>query len=276
MALLQVNMFSQTLKRTVPLQVVLPSDKVLSYGRTQKENGPYKTLYLLHGLLGNHMDWVSNTNIQRLAEDRNLAVVMPAGENSFYIDQPIPNNDFGEYTGRELVELTRRMFPLSHRREDTFIAGLSMGGFGAIRNGLKYYDTFGYIAVLSGAVQIFELPLDSPGRSLFQEDTCFGNLVDASLSDKNPRVAFQNLALKRESSPSLSFPEIYMACGSEDELCLVNRSLADFLKKGGAHVTYEEAPGGHNWTFWRSQIVKVLNWLPLDENIAGISSGNVR
>ena len=130
--------------------------------------------------------------------------------------------------------------------------------------------------MLSGAVQIFELPLDSPGRPLFQEDACFGNLVDASLSDKNPRVAFQNLALKRESSPSLSFPEIYMACGSEDELCLVNRSLADFLKKGGAHVTYEEAPGGHNWTFWRSQIVKVLNWLPLDENIAGISSGNVR
>ena len=275
MALLQINMFSQMLKRTVPLQVVLPSDKVLSYGR-QKESGPYKTLYLLHGLLGNYTDWVSNTNIQRLAEDRNLAVVMPSGENSFYIDQPIPNNDFGGYIGRELVELTRRMFPLSHRREDTFIAGLSMGGFGAILNGLKYYDTFGYIAVLSGAVQIFELPPDAPGRSLFQEDACFGNLMDASLSDKNPRVAFQNLIQARKSNPALQFPEIYMGCGSEDELCSVNRSLADFLKKGGAHVTYEEAPGGHNWTFWRSQIVKVLDWLPLDENTAGISSGNVR
>lgn len=184
MALLQVSLFSQALKRTVPVTVILPSDKVLSYGDGFRKDKPYKTLYLLHGLLGNYTDWTSNTNIQRLAEDRNLAVVMPSGENSFYIDQPLPNNDFGKYIGRELVELTRRMFPLSHRREDTFIAGLSMGGFGAIRNGLKYYDTFGYIAGLSSAVQIFELPLNAPGRSLFQEDACFGNLADASRSDK--------------------------------------------------------------------------------------------
>ncbi len=276
MALLQVHMFSQMLKRTVPIQVVLPADKVLSYGRIQKESKPYKTLYLLHGLLGNCTDWVSNTNIQRLAEDRNLAVVMPSGENSFYIDQPIPNNDYGKYIGRELVELTRQMFPLSCKREDTYIAGLSMGGFGAIRNGLKYYDTFGYIAAMSSAVQIFELPPDASGRSLFQEDACFGDLVAAARSDKNPRVAFRNLALAREKNPFIQFPEIYMTCGSDDELATVNRSLADFFIKGGAQVTYEETSGGHNWTFWRSQIVKILDWLPLDENIEGISSGKVR
>ncbi len=276
MALLQVHMFSQMLKRTVPIQVVLPADKVLSYGRIQKESKPYKTLYLLHGLLGNCTDWVSNTNIQRLAEDRNLAVVMPSGENSFYIDQPIPNNDYGKYIVRELVELTRQMFPLSCKREDTYIAGLSMGGFGAIRNGLKYYDTFGYIAAMSSAVQIFELPPDASGRSLFQEDACFGDLVAAARSDKNPRVAFRNLALAREKNPFIQFPEIYMTCGSDDELAIVNRSLADFFIKGGAQVTYEETSGGHNWTFWRSQIVKILDWLPLDENIEGISSGKVR
>ena len=276
MALLQVSLFSQTLKRTVPILAVLPSDKVLSYGKALREDCPCKTLYLLHGLLGNYTDWVSNTNIQRLAEDRNLAVIMPSGENSFYIDQPLPNNDFGEYIGRELVELTRRMFPLSHRREDTFIAGLSMGGFGALRNGLKYYDTFGYIAGLSSAVQIFELPPNTPGRSMFHEDACFGNLEAAALTDKNPRVAFEHLALAQRQDPSISFPKIYMACGSEDSLSSVNRSLADFLSKGGAHVVYEEAPGGHNWSFWRTQIVKVLDWLPLDENIAGISSGNVQ
>ena len=276
MALLQASIFSQTLKRTVPLMVVLPSDKVLSYGGELREEKPCKTLYLLHGLLGSYTDWVSNTNIQRLAEDRNLAVIMPSGENSFYVDQPVPNNDFGEYIGKELVELTRGMFPLSPRREDTFIAGLSMGGFGAIRNGLKYYDTFGYIAGLSSAVQIFELPLDAPGCALFKEDACFGNLTDASLSDKNPRVAFERLAQAKKQNPSIRFPEIYMACGSEDTLSLVNRSLADFLIKGGVHVTWAEAPGGHNWAFWQSQIIKVLDWLPLDENTAGISSGNVR
>ena len=201
---------------------------------------------------------------------------MPSGENSFYIDQPIPNNDYGKYIVRELVELTRQMFPLSCKREDTYIAGLSMGGFGAIRNGLKYYDTFGYIAAMSSAVQIFELPPDASGRSLFQEDACFGDLVAAARSDKNPRVAFRNLALAREKNPFIQFPEIYMTCGSDDELAIVNRSLADFFIKGGAQVTYEETSGGHNWTFWRSQIVKILDWLPLDENIEGISSGKVR
>lgn len=276
MALLQVSIFSQALKRTVPLTVILPSDKVLSYESGFQKDKPYKTLYLLHGLLGNYTDWTSNTNIQRLAEDRNLAVVMPSGENSFYIDQPLPNNDFGEYIGKELVELTRRMFPLSHRREDTFIVGLSMGGFGAIRNGLKYYDTFGYIAGLSSAVQIFELPLNAPGRSLFQEDACFGNLEDASRSDKNPRVAFERLTQAKKSDPSIRFPEIYMACGFDDGLFSVNRSLADFLISGGVHVTWREAPGGHNWAFWQPQIIKVLEWLPLEENISGISSGNVQ
>ena len=83
MAIIQVNFLSQTLKRTVPIQVVLPSDKVLSYTGHMSESKPYKTLYLLHGLLGNCTDWVMNTNIQRLAEDRNLAVVMPSGETVF-------------------------------------------------------------------------------------------------------------------------------------------------------------------------------------------------
>ena len=96
MAILQVNFLSQTLKRTVPVQVVLPSDKVISYNEHIDRSKPYKTLYLLHGLLGNCTDWTMNTSIQSLAEDRNLAVVMPSGENSFYIDQLLPNNAFGE------------------------------------------------------------------------------------------------------------------------------------------------------------------------------------
>ena len=144
MAILQVNFLSRALFRTVPAYVVLPTDRIPA-----EEDKPFKTLCLLHGLLGNYTDWVHNTQIQRLAEDRRLAVVMPSGDNSFYVDNPVSKN--GEFIGRELVELTRRMFPLSHKREDTFIAGLSMGGFGALRNGLCYPETFGYIAGLSSA-----------------------------------------------------------------------------------------------------------------------------
>ena len=102
----------------------------------------YKTLYLLHGLLGNYTDWVTRTRIQEWAEAKNLVVVMPSGDNSFYVDQEVKNNDFGIFIGTELIEVTRKMFHLSNRRDDTFIAGLSMGGFGALRNGLKYYSKF--------------------------------------------------------------------------------------------------------------------------------------
>lgn len=78
-------------------------------------------------------------------------MVMPSGDNAFYVDQPKGHNNYGEYIGQELVRLTRKMFPLSRKREDTFIGGLSMGGYGALRNGLKYSDTFGAVIALSGA-----------------------------------------------------------------------------------------------------------------------------
>lgn len=156
MALLQVNFNSAILHRKVPMQVILPTDA--GSGST----GPFKTLYLLHGLMDNCTVWTSNTRIERWAMERSLAVVMPSAENSFYVDIPCgssPFGDFGAYVGQELVKMTRKMFPLSPRREDTFIAGLSMGGFGALRNGLKFSNTFGYIACLSGAIHIFEYAL---------------------------------------------------------------------------------------------------------------------
>ena len=184
MALIQMNFLSNALKRTVPVTVILPVD----YTALDKTSA-FPTLYLLHGLLGSHTDWVHNTRIRQWAEARGLAVVMPSGDNSFYIDQMLPNQDYGEFIGRELVEMTRRSFPLSRDREHTFIAGLSMGGFGAIRNGLKYADTFGYIAGFSSAVHIFEMAPDAPGRTLFREDLVFGDLEEARKTDKNPRIA---------------------------------------------------------------------------------------
>lgn len=113
MALIQVNFISNTLKRTVPLQVILPVDKGDGSRFFNDPQRKYPTLYLLHGLFGNCTDWVSNTRVQMWAEEKNLAVVMPSGDNSFYVDQPGPNSDYGAFIGEELVELTRRMFPLS-------------------------------------------------------------------------------------------------------------------------------------------------------------------
>ena len=110
MALLQCNFFSQSLMRTVPIQVILPTDKSAGPGNPPPQ-GPFKTLYLLHGIFGDETDWVCGTRVQAWAQDRNLAVVLPAGENSFYVDHPGSSRNYGAYIGRELVDFTRRTSP---------------------------------------------------------------------------------------------------------------------------------------------------------------------
>ncbi len=273
MALIQVNFMSKTLLRTVPLRVILPVDKFTRPGMPVREDKPYKTLYLLHGLFGNCTDWISGTRIQRWAEEKNLAVVMPSGDNSFYLDQPASGNLYGEFIGQELVEITRKMFPLSHDREDTYIGGLSMGGYGAIRNGLKYHKTFGYIAGLSSAFHILEDIENIEDRIIAYEASCFGNLQEAVSSDKNPRVIVKKL--KEEMGGDVQFPKIFLACGTEDSLIDVNRAYRDFFIENGIDLTYYEEPGQHDWDFWDLCIQKVLAWLPLEEVTSGMNSGNV-
>ena len=144
MALLHISFFSKTLMRTIPLSVYLPSDAV-DFNNQYLSEGPYKALVLLHGVLGSDQDWVNQTRILRYAKEKNLALIMPSGENHFYVDQPWNYTNYGEFIGVELPEISRRMFPISRKREDLGIAGLSMGGYGALRNGIKYPDTFSVI-----------------------------------------------------------------------------------------------------------------------------------
>lgn len=276
MALIQVNFLSKSLMRTVPIQVILPVDKLTFPGMPQREEKPFKTLYLLHGIFGNYTDWVSGTNVQRWAEEKDLAVVMPSGDNMFYVDQEAAHNYYGEFIGQELVEITRKMFPLSDKKEDTFIAGLSMGGYGAIRNGLKYHDTFGYIGGLSSAMLMDGLEARTNDHPFFIErkdfaESFFGDLSKVKESDKNPEWLVKKLV---ETQAEL--PKVYLACGTEDSLLEPNRKFRDFLRASGVEVTYEEGPGGHEWDFWNRYIKKVIDWLPLEDNAeAGMNSGNV-
>jgi S-formylglutathione hydrolase FrmB len=254
MALLQVNYLSKALFRTVPLHVILPVDRFDADSDSYlNENGKsYKTLYLLHGLLGNYTDWVSQTRIQRWAEEKNLAVVMPSGDNAFYFKSRTPWNDYGSFIGEELVEVTRRMFPLSTKREDTYLAGLSMGGFGALRNAMVYSDTFSCVAGLSSAVHIFDDLAEEGNNGMFD------NKQKAALTDKNPRVAVEEML-----SSNRPAPKVYMSCGTKDDLMPANIAFRDFLKEKGLDVTWDEEDYGHDWEFWDSQIRKVLDWLPL-------------
>ena len=269
MALITVNYLSKALFRTVTVNVILPADKIsfATMDYSMKPGKKFKTLYLLHGLLGNYTDWVSGTRIQRWAEEKGIAVVMPTGDNAFNVNGVTPNNDYGTFIGEELPQVMERMFPLSSKREDRYIAGLSMGGFGALRNGLKYSETFSHIAVLSGALQILE-----PGPdNIAGEHLIFGDFETAAKSDKNPRVAMKELIEEGRTKP-----EIYMATGLSDSLIEADRMYRDLLAENGFHVLWDEEPGAHEWDFWDRQIRKILDWLPLDETDQGMNSGNVR
>jgi len=275
MAFIQMNLLSQSLMRTVPVNVILPADKMVLPGMPEREEKPYKTLYLLHGVFGNYTDWVNGTRIQRYAEENDLVVVMPSGDNAFYVDQPAGQNYYGEFVGKELVELTRKMFPLSRKREDTFIGGLSMGGYGALRNGLKYHDTFGYIVALSSALVVETCPMRTNEPPFFIErrdyaQACFGDLDKLAESDKNPKYLVRGL---KEAGADI--PKIYMACGDADSLLSVNKDFAAFCKKNGVDVTFEVGPGSHEWDFWDTYIKKGIEWLPAENSGLGVNSGNV-
>lgn len=275
MAMIQANFISKSLFRTVTINVILPVDKIVLPGSGEREDKPYKTLYLLHGIFGNYTDWVSGTNIQRWAEEKDLVVVMPSGDNSFYIDNKEAQNNYGEFIGKELVEITRKMFPLSRKKEDTYIAGLSMGGYGALRNGLKYHETFGYIAALSAALIVEDLDKRTNDSEFFLErrsfaESYFGDLTKVVNSDKNPKWLAKKLV-----DENSDIPKIYMACGDKDFLLQSNRDFRDYMKSLDVNITFEEGSGGHEWDFWNRHINKVLDWLPLENKEAGMNSGNV-
>lgn len=276
MALVKVDLFSKSLMRTVTINAIIPVDK-LELTSTPREKNPFKTLYLLHGIFGNYTDWVSGTRIQTWAQEQNLAVIMPSGDNKFYLDNESSGELYGTFIGEELVEMTRALFPLSTKREDTFIAGLSMGGYGAIINGLQYPQTFSHIAGLSSAlildtvVKVGEETSNLPIQNRQYYQHVFGNLDTLVGSDKDYRALI--IKLQKEGK---EIPNLYLACGSEDMLVKENRAYRDFLINQGIEVTYQEGPGGHDWVFWDRYIYKVLQWLPLEKKTESIHSGNVK
>ncbi len=260
MALTQINFYAKSLKRLVNLNALIPVDAIEVPGQQKVDSGPMKALYLLHGYSGNHMDWVCGTKIQELSLKHNLAVFMPAGDNFFYLDDTDMGALYGEFTGNELIEFTRKLFHLSERREDTLIGGLSMGGYGAIRNGLKYSGNFGYIIALSSALitkSIEGIPEDYKNSIADYKyyARVFGDLNQLSGSDKDPEALIINLRRN-----NISIPKIYMACGTEDFLINENRSYHSFLNSEGVNHTYLESPGVHDWTFWNEYIEKAILW----------------
>lgn len=275
MAIVKVNFFSESLMRTVNFLAILPIDKRSVDGSTTRsKDQPFKTLYLLHGIYGCEYDWITSTRIRQLAMDRNLAVIMPAGENKFYSDQAGYNDHFGTFIGEELVSFTRTMFRLSERREDTFVGGLSMGGLGSIYAGLRYPDTFGYVGAFSSALVGRSYPKDNNGTALHMKrsyhEAVFGPEEEFNGGPMDYFALAQNLAASGKEAP-----RIYMSVGESDPLRKPNEEYCEALRSIGMDVFFTEEAGAHEWGFWDRQIERFLNWLPLEEKYEGLSSGNI-
>ncbi len=275
MALMQVDFFSKSLMRTVTFNAIVPADKMMMPGQEVSKNKQYKTLYLLHGVFGNYTDWITNTRIALWAQERDLVVIMPSGENKFYVDNSESMDNFSQFIGQELVDFTRSLLPLSSKREDTYIAGLSMGGYGACITGLNFNNTFGYIGMLSAALildDVFASTEDEPipFRRKSYYESVFGSIDKIPNSEKD----YKGIITKLKETKA-DIPNIYQVCGIQDFLIEANRLYHEFLTDNGINTHYEEWDGIHDWKFWDEAILKFMDYLPLDDINDGIHSGNV-
>jgi putative tributyrin esterase len=256
MILNEVKFFSETLGILSSMYVLLPQRKLADV--KNKRTPKYRTLYLLHGHSDDHTAWQRYTSIERYAEGLNLTVVMPAVHVSFYNDMAY-GLQYWQFISEEVPALVRDLFPLSSARKDNFVAGLSMGGYGAFKLALTHPERFAAAASLSGALDIRPLVEDHGKLSdqdwLAEMRTVFGDL------SKVPGSKHDLFTLARKVAKGSVTPRLYQCCGTEDELHPDNLRFRDLVRKLPLDLTYEEGPGEHNWAYWDKMIQHVLAWM---------------
>lgn len=247
MAHLVVDYYADALGVQTRMHVLLPQ---------RLAAGKAKTLYLLHGMSDDEGTWMRRTSIERYAEEKGLAVVMPDGGLGWYTDM-YRGLAWSKFISKELPALCRRFFPiLSDKREDTYIGGNSMGGYGALKCALRAPRTFSKVISLSGALDAADTAINNtvPATRRYWEDV-FGPAEDVSGSENDLFAAATAL-----TDPALR-PRIYMWCGTEDFLYAQNIRMRDHLRALGYDLTYEESPGDHQWRHWDKKIADALDWL---------------
>lgn len=255
MAFIQCDFFSETLGLSTSMNVILPEQTSGQIGMENKQfSGKHQTLFLLHGLSDDHTIWSRRTSIERYVASLGLAVIMPQVDRSFYTDMAYGNN-YWTFLTEELPQVARSMFPLSDKREDNFVAGLSMGGYGALKWALRYPDRFAAAASLSGATDMANHLKDGKDReALFH--LIFG---ERDITDTEDDL----LWLIKQQQHNQNKPELYQCCGTEDFLYEQNITFKDVCAKHDYPLTTKFGPGDHNWAYWDEHIQNVLHWLPL-------------
>ena len=210
--------------------------------------GPFPVLYLLHGLSDDHTAWTRRTSLERYVDGLPLIVVLPNGERSFYTDsQSNPKAAFETYLVRDLVGFVDRTFRTLPTREGRVLAGLSMGGYGAVKLALKYSGTFCAAVSHSGAVGF--------GRRTFDAGSEW-----AAIMGENARGGPNDIFALAESVDRSQVPALRIDCGVDDFLVEENRALDAHLTALGLPHEYEEHPGGHDWVYWDAHIQDTLKF----------------
>jgi S-formylglutathione hydrolase FrmB len=214
-------------------------------------------------MYGDASSWTRFSNVDRYAQDRRIAVVTCSAGNNFY--QNLPGGLAWEtFFTRELPAYIHALFPVSGRREDTFIGGFSMGGYGAWHLALSAPEVFSKAASMSGAldiVSLYEGSKANPAPSPFNWKAMFGDPDSLAGSGSDLFAQYEKCAAEG------CVPELYQTCGTEDFLYPMNLKARDRLLAMGANLTYTEGPGAHDWNFWDQRIQAVLDWMLKDRQV---------
>lgn len=272
MSIFTMCIFPESINRQTHVTMYLPV-----FDHNDKTNEPdqrFQTLWLLHGGGANHNDYFRKTSVERYAARHKLAVVCPDVGNSFYSD--LPGYKTGEryytYVSEELPELLRRYFPLSDKREDNFVVGYSMGGFGAAKVAFNSPDKYAAVGIMScGPIS----PLQLAGVENFDEldenphnhlDLLFEGGLRGIPKSKNDIWYVLEQAVKN----NVDLPKIFNCCGTEDIAWPAYTKFKEFAKSIGLEVEFGEGPGEHDWDFWDEWLEKIIDWLPLKNRNTGL------
>ncbi len=251
MALFTMNIYSICLGMQTKVNVIIPQKNTSGQIGVEenKEDKGFKCLYLLHGLSDDETIWLRRTSIERYAQKYGICVVMPCGDRSFYTDMKY-GMKYYSFISEELPRLISEFFHVSDKKEDTFIAGLSMGGYGALKMALRNPSKYAKVAGLSSVADI-------KGTAERFHDTyvpIFGEDVNIPEED-------DLFYLSEKCNKNSEKPEIFLGVGTEDFLYEYNQKFKKHLESIGYEFTYRESKGVHNWDFWDEYIQYVLEWM---------------
>jgi S-formylglutathione hydrolase FrmB len=250
MALIEIRFDSQVLDLSLGMNVILPE-------HPDAWQTPPSVLYLLHGLSDDHTIWSRRTSIERYAARYNLAVIMPDAYKSFYCNMA-HGSDYFDFLAEELPSLVHRWFKVSEDPRNTFVAGLSMGGYGAMKLALAHPDRYAAAASIFGSLDLaahVEEDWDDSRARAFQ--AVFGDVGTVAGSDNDLIAQLHRM----DSAPKTAF---YLCVGTEDYLLADSIAFRDVAMAKGFNLTFEEEPGGHEWFFADRHIRRILEWLPIE------------